>query len=142
VSPDWSPASCMGRRTASGLGNIARAHPPRLKHLVPDAVGPTIELAIPHNPLLLRAVDDGATVELNIGHEAAACVRRTGAVIHKGGEAVHADPAHRRGLRHRPEFAAVAAKAGVFTLMVRFDNDRQKFTSAMQLPGPKHWLRT
>jgi len=28
------------------------------------------------------------------------------------------------------------------TLMVRFDNERQKFTSAVQLPGPKHWLDT
>src|SRR5437660_8177978 len=31
---------------------------------------------------------------------------------------------------------------GVVTLMVRFDNERQKFTSAMQLLGPRHWLRT
>src|SRR5581483_4778751 len=31
---------------------------------------------------------------------------------------------------------------GVVTLIVRFDNDRQKFTSAVQLLGPKHWLRT
>jgi hypothetical protein len=26
------------------------------------------------------------------------------------------------------------------TLMVRFDIERQKFTSAVQSPGPKHWL--
>jgi hypothetical protein len=26
------------------------------------------------------------------------------------------------------------------TLIVRFDSERQKFTSAVQSPGPKHWL--
>ena len=26
------------------------------------------------------------------------------------------------------------------TSIVRFDTERQKFTSAVQLPGPKHWL--
>ena len=26
------------------------------------------------------------------------------------------------------------------TLIVRFDRERQKFTSAVQSPGPKHWL--
>ena len=33
-------------------------------------------------------------------------------------------------------------KFGVVTLMVRFDNERQKFTSAVQLLAPEHWLRT
>ena len=35
---------------------------------------------------------------------------------------------------------AVEAKFGVVTLMVRFDNDRQKLLSAVQLPLT-HWLR-
>jgi hypothetical protein len=26
------------------------------------------------------------------------------------------------------------------TLIVRFESERQKFTSAVQSPGPKHWL--
>ena len=26
------------------------------------------------------------------------------------------------------------------TLIVRFDSERQKLTSAVQSPGPKHWL--
>jgi hypothetical protein len=30
----------------------------------------------------------------------------------------------------------------VTTLMVRFDNERQKFTSAVQLPVSSHWLET
>ena len=35
-----------------------------------------------------------------------------GAVVHQGGEAVHVDAAHRRGLRDRPELAVVAAEVG------------------------------
>ena len=32
--------------------------------------------------------------------------------------------------------------AAVTTLMVRFDNERQKFSSAVQLPLLSHWLET
>ncbi len=33
-----------------------------------------------------------------------------GAIVHKGGEPVDVDPTYRRGLRHCPEFAVVAAE--------------------------------
>src|SRR5258708_15790437 len=97
-------AGLLSRETLAGGADNSR------ERLVPDTVGPAIELAIPDQPLLLRAVDDSAAVEFGIGDETAAGERRTGAIIHEGGESVHVNPAHRRGLRHRPEFAAVAAE--------------------------------
>jgi hypothetical protein len=45
-----------------------RTHDAR-KHLVPDAVGPAIELAVPDQPLLLRAVDHGVAVKLRVTQE-------------------------------------------------------------------------
>src|SRR5258708_25849464 len=44
-----------------------------------------------------------------MGEEAAPRVRRSAAIVHKGGRPVDVDPTHRRGLRDRPEFAAMAA---------------------------------
>jgi len=73
VSPGWSPAWYMDRRMASDRENMGRRTDYAGEHLVPDAVGPAVEL-------LFRTIhcaasrDDGAAVELNIGHEAAAGV--------------------------------------------------------------------
>ena len=83
------------------------------EHLVPGAVAPAIELAVPDQPLLLRAVDHGAAVKLRISDEAAAGERRAGAIIHQGGKPVDVDTTHRRGLRHGPEFAGFAAEGRV-----------------------------
>ena len=104
-----------GIRTASILTGetlCGRIHDAR-EHLVPDSVGPAIELAVPDEPLLLRAVDHGAAVKLRIGDETAAGERRAGAIIHQGGRPVDVDATHRRGLRYGPEFAGVAAEGRV-----------------------------
>ena len=85
-----------------------RSHDAR-EDLVPDRVGPAIELAVPGYPLLLRAVDHGAGVELRIRDEAAAGEGRAGAVVHQGGKAVDVDSPKRCGLRDCPEFAEVTA---------------------------------
>ena len=106
------------------------------EHLVPDAVGPVAEHAVPGEPLLLRAVDDDAAAERRVGDEAAAGERRPGAVVHQRDVAAgDVDPAHRRGLRHRPELAAVAAEArgGHVDGQVRQASARS-CSSAMQLP--------
>src|SRR4029079_5395958 len=51
-------AARRGRREALG-GCALDAR----EDLVPDAVGPAVEAAVPDQPLLLRAVDDGAAVK-------------------------------------------------------------------------------
>ena len=92
-------------------------------------------LLFSNQPLLLRAVDDDAARELRVSNEAAACERRTGAVVHERDVTTRdVDPPHRRGLRHCPEFADCSSQPRPMTLMVRFDNERQKLLSAMQLP--------
>ncbi len=40
--------------------------------LVPDAVAPAVEIAVPHDELLLRTVDHGAAGECRVGYESAA----------------------------------------------------------------------
>ena len=62
--------------------------------LVPDAVAPAVETAVPDQVLLLRAVDDAAG-ELRVGDEAAAGEGRGRAVVHERGVAVDVDPPHR-----------------------------------------------
>ena len=89
-----------------------RTHDAR-EHLVPDAVGPATDACCSDQKLLLRAVGHGAAVELRIGDEAAAGERRAGAIIHQGDKPVDVDATHRRGLRHGPEFAGVAAEGRV-----------------------------
>ncbi len=102
-----SAAGCLGREAFG-----RRAHHAR-EDLVPDAVRPAVEDAVPDQPLLLAAVDDRGAVELRIGDEAAARERRSCAVVHQRGQAVDADPPHRSGLRDRPEFAGMAAEGRV-----------------------------
>src|SRR5260370_41967620 len=84
-----------------------RAYDPR-ERLVPDAVCPAVELAVSDQPLLLRAIDIGAAVELGIGNEAPACERRSRAIVHASREAVTEDPTDPSGLRHGPKFGVVA----------------------------------
>src|SRR5258707_1758096 len=86
-----------------------RAYDPR-ERLVPDAVCPAVELAVSDQPLLLRAIDNGAAVDIGIGNEAAARERWSCATGNPGAEAVNVDPAHRSGLRHGPKFAVVATE--------------------------------
>lgn len=71
---------------------------PKSAHLIPDAVAPAIELAVSDQPLLLRAVNDGAAGKLGICDEASAGERGRCAVVHKCGEAVCQDATHWRGL--------------------------------------------
>src|SRR5207249_10899542 len=80
--------------------------------LVPDAVRPAAERAVPNEPLLLRAVDDRAAAEPRIGDEATARERWAGAVVHQRDEPVDVDTAHRRRLGHGPELPVVATEAG------------------------------
>jgi len=73
--------------------------------LVPDAVGPASDLAVPHEELLLRTIDDEASV--GVGDEAATRKLRTGsAVVHEREVAAgDVDPPHWRRLRDSPEVA-------------------------------------
>ena len=77
VSPGWSRASYRGRRMTPGRENTVREHPQHREDLVPYAVGSPIELAVPYDLLLLRAIDHCAVVEPRVGDEAATSERWT-----------------------------------------------------------------
>ena len=92
--------------------------------------------------MLLRAVDHRAAVKLRIGNEAAAGERRAGAIIHQGGKPDDVDATHRRGLRHGPEFAGVAAKGGVGHVDGQVRQGPPEVSERDALPEASHWLYT
>ena len=102
-------ARCQGRERRVGE-RLGRGADDAREDLVPDRVGPVVDPAVARDPLLLRAVDDDAAVEGRVSDETAACERRSGAVVHQGGETVDVDATHRGRLGDRPELTGVAAE--------------------------------
>src|SRR5262249_4451377 len=109
--------------------------------LVPDAVRPAVDVAVPDEVLLLRPVDDRAVRELRVRDEAAAREAGAGAEVEERREPVHVHPAHREACEAAQTSAAALQSClpFVFTSIVRFDSERQKLTSAVH-PFGSHWL--
>ena len=76
--------------------------------LVPDRIAPFADCAVADEELLLRSVDHVSSNR--VGDEAAAGIRRSGAVVHERGIAIHLDATPGSGLRHGPELAGIAAE--------------------------------
>src|ERR1039458_10577827 len=98
--PDLRQRAGRERRVRRGATGQARVSGEALRrgahvageYLVPDAVGPAVEVAVADDELLLGAVDHGATGERRVGDEpAAGVVRGAIAVVHIGKLAVDLD---------------------------------------------------
>ena len=73
--------------------------------LIPDAVGPAVNVAVANKELLLRAVYDSRARSLRVRYKTTACkVRAAVAVVHQRNETIDLNTPHRRCLRNGPEF--------------------------------------
>ena len=88
ASPGWSPASCTGHRMLLSRETLGGRTHGAGEHLVPDAVAPAVELAVPDEELLLRAVDHVAAVNCESAMKPPLANDGPGAIVHQGGVSV------------------------------------------------------